>query len=103
MCWKEDSTVLTVAVAWCRIRLSSKRAGAGDTDVSLSGGAFLRFHAKAMTDQTTSASVCDRSEQGSWVCSSCSHASVIGSGRYSLMALSALIGFQVLHYQWGLQ
>jgi hypothetical protein len=49
VCWDEDSTVPIRAVAGV-ICGSLRRADSGDTSMSLSGGAFLQFHAKAMTD-----------------------------------------------------
>lgn len=45
-----------------RIWLSSEGRPGGHY-MSVSGGAFLQSHANAMTDQTTSASVCDGHEQ----------------------------------------
>lgn len=57
MCWEEDSTVLAVAVVGVYLVFLGGQASVAN--MSLSGGAFLHSHAKAMTHQTTSASVCD--------------------------------------------
>ena len=76
MCWGEDSTV-PIRAAVGVVFGSLWRVDADGTYMSLSGGAFLQFHAKAMTDQMTSASVCDLCGQVSGCVPSGSYACVI--------------------------
>ena len=80
---------------------SLRRADSGDTCMSVSGGAFLQFHANAMTDQRTSASVSvgQRKVAG---CVPCVRMLVLQPlGQSLLSALSVLIG-SISPLMWGL-
>ena len=80
---------------------SLRRADSGDTRMSVSGGAFLQFHANAMTDQTTSASVSGGRGQVAG-CVPCVRMPVLQlAGRSLLRALSVLIG-SISPLMWGL-